>query len=156
MITHGFEETLSQHPLFRNFDAETMALLVGCARNEHFVRGATIYSEGSSADRFFILRHGDVAMEIATPERDPLIVETVHDGDVFGWSWMVPPYRHSSNARALNDVRAISLDAVCLRTKCEANPVLGYQLFKHWLPHLAGRMRALRLQLLDLYGSKVG
>ncbi|MDE3028196.1 MAG: cyclic nucleotide-binding domain-containing protein [Paracoccaceae bacterium] len=156
MHTHGFEEILADHPLFKSLDAAALALLAGCARNEHFEQGATIYAEGGTADRFFILRHGDVAMEIATPERSALIVETLHPGDVFGWSWMITPFRHTSDARALSDVRAISLDGACLRRKCDENPALGYALFQNWIPHLAQRMRALRLQVLDLYGTKAG
>ncbi len=154
MQIHSFDEILADHPLFKAFDPATVSLLAGCARNEHFTPGGPIYSEGDAADRFFILRHGDVAIEIATPERAPLIVETLHAGDVFGWSWMIPPFRHTSDARAVTEVRAISLDGACLRRKCDETPALGYQLFQHWLPHLARRMRALRLQLLDLYGTR--
>jgi CRP/FNR family transcriptional regulator, cyclic AMP receptor protein len=154
MRIHGFEEVLAEHPVFKDFDAETLALLAGCARNEHFAAGTTIYAEGGGADRVYILRHGDVAIEISTAERASLIVETLHEGDVLGWSWMVPPFRHQSDARALTEVRAVSLDAVCLRGKCDANPVLGYRLFQHLLPHMALRVRALRMQLLDLYGAK--
>ena len=39
MKIHGFEEILSEHPVFKDFDKETLALLAGCARNEHFRRG---------------------------------------------------------------------------------------------------------------------
>jgi CRP/FNR family cyclic AMP-dependent transcriptional regulator len=154
MKTHGFVELLASHPVFKDFDEATLALLAGCARNEHFAAGSTIYGESDGADKVYILRHGDVAVEIATPERAPLIVETLHAGDVLGWSWMVPPYRHMSNARALADVRAVSLDAICLRGKCDENPILGYRMFQHLLPHMARRVTALRLQLLDLYGTR--
>ena len=156
MRTHGIEEILSDHPVFRDFDATTLALLVGCARNEHFHAGDRIFAEDDPADRVFILRYGDVAVEIATPERAPIIVETLHPGDVLGWSWMVPPYRHMSDARALTDIRAVSLGADCIRKKCDDNPVLGYQMFSHLLPHMALRLRTLRLQLLDLYGPGSG
>lgn len=153
-MLHQFDEILARHPLFKAFDAETIALFAGCARNEHFRPATRIYAEGAAADRFFIITHGDVALEVSTPEREPLIVETLHDGDLFGWSWMVPPYKHSNDAMALSEVRAISLDGSCLRGKCEANPALGYRMFQEWVPHLITRLRSLRLQTLDLYGVK--
>ena len=156
MKIHGFEEILAGHPVFKDFDKETLALLAGCARNEHFKAGTPIYGEGSPADKVFILREGDVAVEISAPERAPIIVESLHAGDVLGWSWMIPPYKHMSEARAVSDVRAVSLDATCMRGKSEDNPALGYQMFKHWLPHMASRVRALRMQLLDVYGAKKG
>jgi CRP/FNR family transcriptional regulator, cyclic AMP receptor protein len=155
MEIRHFDEILAEHPLFKSFDAETIALFAGCAKNEHFRAGQRIYSEGAPADRFFIVTHGDVALEIATPEREPIITETVHTGELFGWSWMLPPYRHTNDAMALNDVRAISLDGACLRGKCETNPALGYTMFQNWVPHLITRLQSLRMQVLDLYGVKV-
>ncbi len=156
MRIQGFREIVAEHSVFKNFDQETLELLGGCARNERFVAGETIFREGDAADKLYILRKGDVAVEIATPEMAPLIVETLHEGDLLGWSWMVPPHLHMSDARALTEVRAVSLDAGCVRDKCDQNPVLGYLMFRHWLPHLAARMRAMRMQLLDLYGTKRG
>lgn len=152
MRTHGFVEILSAHPVFGKFDAETLELIAGCARNEHFRAGERIFAEDDPAEKIYLLRHGDAAVEIAAPERAPIIVETLHPGDVLGWSWMVPPYRHMSDARALTEIRAVSLGADCVRKKCDENPALGYQMFRHLLPHMALRLRTLRLQLLDLYG----
>ena len=156
MRIHGIEEILSEHPVFKAFDKETLGLLAGCARNEHFRAGDRIFTEGDPADKVYLIREGDAAVEIATSERAPIIVETLHAGDVLGWSWMVPPYRHMSDARAMTEIRAVSLGADCMRTKCDDNPVLGYRMFQHLLPHMAVRVRALRMQLLDLYGTKKG
>ena len=52
-----------------------------------------------------------------------------------------------------SDIRALSLDAACLRRKCDEAPAIGYAFFKAWLPHLAGRMQMQQLRLLDLYGG---
>ncbi|WP_417680376.1 cyclic nucleotide-binding domain-containing protein [Roseibium sp.] len=156
MKIHGFEEILAQHPVFKDCGQDTVDLLSGCARNEHFRAGETIFSEGDDAEKVFLLREGDVAIEISAPQHEPLIVETLHAGDVLGWSWLMPPFKHMSDARALNSVRAVSLDANCLRTKCGQNPELGYQMYQHFVPHLAARFRALRMQLLDVYGTRKG
>ena len=156
MEIHSVGEILAAHPLFKGLDPETLALFAGCARNEHFRAGETIYSEGEDANKAYLIREGDVAVEISAPNHEPLVVETVRAGEVLGWSWMVAPYKHMSDTRALNDVRAVSLDAVCMRGKSETNPALGYHMFQHLVPHMAKRFRALRLQLLDVYGMKKG
>ena len=156
MQIHGLTDILAGHPVFKDFDTETLDLLAGCARNEHFRPGQTIYAEGDDADKVFLIREGDVSVEISTPHHEPIIVETLRAGDVLGWSWMVPPYKHMSDARALNDVRAISLDAACMRNKAERTPALGYHMFRHFVPHMAVRFRAMRMQLLDVYGTRKG
>ena len=140
MALHGFEDILAEHPVFKGFDSETLALLAGCAMNERFKPGDTIYSEGDPADKVYILREGDIAVHICSPEKEPIIIETLNAGDVLGWGWMVPPYCCMSDARAVSPVRAVSLDAECMRSKCDANPALGYAMFQNWMPHLAARL----------------
>ena len=156
MAIKTIRDHLAENPVFSGFDGDTLDLVAGCGHNVHFEAGDQLLREGTDADAVILLRHGDVAIEVAAPQKDPLIVETLHEGDIVDWSWLVPPYRNMSDARALTDVRAISLDAGCIRGKCDDYPKLGYQMFKHWLPHLAGRIRAQRLQVLDLYGADAG
>ena len=52
--------------------------------------------------------------------KGPVVIDTLNEGEVFGWSWLVPPYRYFSAARAVTPVSAIALDGACLRGKCEA------------------------------------
>lgn len=151
MSLKGFEQILKDHPAFMSFDEETRALLAGCAKNEQFAPGEMIYREGDPADRVFLLRRGDVSIEVSAPARKPIVIETAHPGDILNWGWMVPPYTCMSDARAQGAVSAVSLDATCMRGKCDANHALGYEMFQHWLPLVARRVRALRLQLLDVY-----
>ena len=49
------------------------------------------------------------------------------------------------------DVRAIALDGKCLRTKCEQNHDLGYEVLKRFAQIMEQRLDATRLQLLDVY-----
>lgn len=155
MDIHSIPELLAEHPILGRFDAASIELLTGCARNRHFGAGELIQREGEPADLVHVLRKGDVAIEIAAAHLSPIIVETVHGGDILGWGWLIPPYRTMYDARALTEVSCVSLDAKCLRDKCDEHPVLGYQLFKYWLPHLAARFRAQRLQVVDLYGASI-
>lgn len=74
-------------------------------------------------------------------------------GDFVGASWLIPPYRWAFDARAVELTRATSIDAACLRGKCEADHDLGYEMMKRFLPPLVKRLHATRLQLLDVYGK---
>ena len=82
-----------------------------------------------------------------------MTIETIEGGEVLGWSWLFPPYRTFFDARALNAVRALSLDGSCLRTKCEKDPAFGYELLKRFAGVVISRLEATRMQLLDLYGN---
>ena len=156
MTVRRVESLLAGHPVFRDFDAATLAELAGCARLKRFEAGATIFREGDPAERVHLLREGDVALELSAPGREPLVIETLHAGEVLGWSWLVPDHRAMSTARALTAVATVSLDATCIRAKCDADPALGYAMFKRWVPHLSARVRAQRMQVLDLFAGRTG
>ena len=46
-------------------------------------------------------------LEIYTPERGLIVIQTLSEGDVLGWSWLAPPYRWSLDAQAIELTRAI-------------------------------------------------
>ena len=153
MSIHSFEGVLREHPFFAGLDDEHLALLAGCASNVLFHPGEFLFREGSPADRFYIVRHGRVAVQAFAPGRGAVSIETIDEGEVVGWSWLFPPYTAHFDARALTLVRALSLDGACLRAKCEKDPGLGYQLTKRFAQVVVHRLEATRVQLLDLYGD---
>ena len=81
-------------------------------------------------------------------------METVAEGEVLGWSWLVPPYRWRFDARAVGPVRAIVLDGKCLRTKCRTNHDLGYELLNRTVNIVGRRVKTTRFRLLELYSAE--
>lgn len=150
---HGLAPLLAEHPFFRGLRPEHLATIAGCASNVRFDAGAMIAREGDEAAKFYVIRHGTVAIESFAPNAGPVIIQTVSAGDILGWSWLLPPYNWQFSARAQELVRAVALDGTCLRAKCEADHDLGYELLKRFAEIVAQRLSATRLQLLDLYGQ---
>lgn len=148
------EPLLAEHPFTRGLLPQYLELITGCASNVRFEAGEKIYSAGEEADVFYIIRQGKVAVEIFIPGRGSVAVETLRDGEVLGWSWLFPPYRWRFDARALELTRAIAMDGKCLRNKCDADPVLGYDMAKRVAYVMMQRLEAARLQLLDVYGER--
>jgi CRP/FNR family transcriptional regulator, cyclic AMP receptor protein len=146
------EHILAEHPFFKDLDARYLGLIVGCASNVRFDAGRFLFREGEEADQFYLIRHGRVALEVFTPARGPLVVQTCDEGEVLGWAWLLPPYHWHFDARAVELTRAIALDGKCLRTKCEEDHDLGYELLKRFAHIIEHRLQATRLQLLDVYG----
>ncbi len=150
----GLERILKEHPFFSGFPEDQISLVAGCARNHRFDAGQYLFHEGDPADEFFLIRHGKVALEIAAPGQPPIIISTLGEGEIVGASWLLPPYRWNSDARALELVRALGIDAACLRGKCEADHHLGYEMMKCFAPVLVKRLQATRLQILNVYGKR--
>jgi len=148
----NLERILREHPFFSEIRHEYIHLLTECAFNVRFSAGATIFRRGQDANRFYLIRAGRVAIEMHDPNRGLLILQTLQEGDIVGWSWIVPPYKWRFDARALELTRAIALDGACLRSKCEQDHDLGYSLLKRFAQIISQRLEGVRLQVADIYG----
>ncbi len=148
----GLERILSEHPFFAGLSPEYSQLIAGCARNQLFPVEQYLFHESEPANEFFVIRHGKVGLEICAPGRTPIVFATLGAGEIVGASWLVPPYRWTFDARAMELTRAIGIDAACLRGKCEADHHLGYEMMKRFLPIFVKRLHETRLQILDVYG----
>lgn len=146
------DRLLGDHEFFKGLSAEYLRLIAGCGKNVKFEAGEYLFREGEDANQFLAVRHGKAAVEIFVPQRGPVVVQTVGDGELLGWSWLFPPYKWQFDARAVETVRATQFDGACLRTKCDADPALGYELMKRLAHIVSQRLQAARLQLLDMYG----
>ncbi|HEY7121848.1 MAG TPA: cyclic nucleotide-binding domain-containing protein [Solirubrobacterales bacterium] len=146
------EQLLAEAKAFNGMSNEHLALIAGCAQNQTFEDGAYLMREGDPADTFYVIRHGRVAMEIFVPQRGAVTIETIDDGDLLGWSWLVPPFRQHLDARAIGNVHTVAFDAGCLRGKADEDPELGYELMRRFIPVIVERLQATRVRLLDVYG----
>jgi len=145
------ERIIAEHSFFTGLEPYYANLLTGCASNVRFEAGTYIFKEGEEANEFYLLRSGKVALEIFAPQRKPIMLATLGEGEILGWSWLLPPYQWRFHAHALEKVRAIALDGKCLRSKCEQNHDLGYEILKRFAQIMEQRLEATRLQLLDVY-----
>lgn len=128
--------------------------LLGFAHETSFHAGARLFEEGGVADRFWLLRSGLVALDVHVPGRGPVVVETVADGELLGWSWLFEPYRWHLGARTRTEVHAWEFDAGLVLDAMEDSPAAGLALFRTIADEAIGeRLRGARTRLLDLYGN---
>lgn len=150
----NLERIIAECPFFADLDPAYLKLVVGCASNVRFEAGAYVFKEGTPADTFYLIREGKVAVEIFAPQRKPLVVATIGEGEILGWSWLLPPYVWKFNGHAVHATRAIAVDGKCLRGKCEENHDLGYEVLKRLVQIIEHRLDEARFQLVDVYAAR--
>jgi CRP-like cAMP-binding protein len=147
------ERILRTHPFLLNFPEHSLRAMVGCASQVRFGAGEFICEIGQEANSFFLIRHGLVALGFRTSPGSSITVETIGEGDLLGWSGLIPPHRWELDAHAVDATLALKFDAGCLRRKCETDHEFGYELYKRFTPVVAERLQAVRVQALDMYGA---
>ncbi|MGW3013125.1 cyclic nucleotide-binding domain-containing protein [Streptomyces sp. NPDC001219] len=117
-------------------------------------RATRLFEEGRRADRFWIIRSGQVVLDQHVPGRRAAVVETLGREELLGWSWLFPPYLWHLGAETVGPVEAVEFDAKAVRDLCEADPVLGRAMYRYVARTVADRLHGTRTRLLDLYGPQ--
>jgi CRP-like cAMP-binding protein len=91
-----------------------------------------------------------IALEVEEPGHT-LRVQTLSAGDELGWSALLMASGKYFQARALEPVEALALDAPELLAACKKDPSFGFAFLYRLLGVVAGRLEATRLQVHDMY-----
>src|SRR5688572_12596724 len=105
------------HPFVRGLNPEHLEMLEECAMMTGFNPGQVIFHEGETANRFYLILDGSVAVEMTSTEPAPVGVDHVSGGEVLGWSWLFPPYGLHFTAEAVEPTRAIFFYGTWLRER---------------------------------------
>jgi len=151
----SLEDSLAAHPFARGFTEDQMRTLASCLEGEStWIPDATLVAADGIADHCYLLVEGSAVISSHSPGRGRRSVQTIHAGDLLGWSWLFPPHRWAFDATALTPTRAIVLDAAKLRSAIDDDPSFGLEMVRRVGATVADRLNATRLQLLDLYGNR--
>lgn len=148
------QDLLKGNPIFCDFPEEFVDDLKECAWEMEFQKDQYLFWTGQDAKYMYILRDGKVALQSYTAERGPIVIETMGDSDIVGWSWLFPPHKWHFDAMALEPTRALVLDGRCIEGKCAANHELGYQLMKRFSSVMLDRLNNTRIRMIDIYAKR--
>lgn len=147
-------DLLSEHPFFSELSPGQLEFIAGCGKNVVFKEKESIAKPGDPADLFYLITHGSAALILEGRQNRPFIIQTLGEQEILGLGWLIPPYRWTIAAQAVDTVRAIAFDGACIRKKCEGDPALGYILMRHLAELLVNRQEATWLHLNDVYGNR--
>ena len=152
METTGVLEVLRETPLTAGLGHPERRRLAGLCEVRRAQPGDILLREGGETAHLGIVRSGRVALRLQVPGRGSTTVLTVEAGDVFGWSAVVPPYRATSTAIAMEPSEVLLCEARALREALNEDEDLAAALYPRLLQAVARRLEATRLQLLDVFG----
>jgi len=141
---------LERHPFSKHFRPPQIERLAALARAASFAPEQAIFRSGDECDDFYLIISGRVALELPVGKR-MLRIQTLSDGDEFGFSALIMGRGMTFQARALQQVEALAFDGSRLLEACRADAELGFGLMRQLLLVVSERLDATRLQLVDTY-----
>src|SRR5512139_3451985 len=104
----GHVEPLARVSLFSDLTPAQLGALASWFREDTFPADATILHEGDDAERFWVVKDGQVKIvRFGTGGRE-VVIEVIPPGEVFGGAAMLMP-QHPATAQALSDATTLSL-----------------------------------------------
>lgn len=133
--------------------ADALARLDDLATPAGFVAGDVILREATAVPFLAVVERGRVALRLFVPGRGNVTIVTVEPGELLGWSAIVPPYRATAQAVAVEPVTLTTYDAAALRARLETDPDLAIAVLPPLLAAVSDRLTTSWQQLLDVFAG---
>jgi CRP-like cAMP-binding protein len=143
----ALKQTLVEHPFFKGIDLRHLEFIALVASEQSFEADELIFQEGDEAETFYLISRGSVMLGTFIPGKGLANIESLGNGEVLGWSWLIPPYQWHFSARAIQQTQVIVLDGVQLRQQSEEDHEFGFELYKRLVLIIGQRLRATRMRL---------
>jgi CRP-like cAMP-binding protein len=148
---HNVLRALETLEFTRGFDRKQLESMASISTYVTFSEGATIFHEGDASDLVYLIVEGEVSLKTKVPGHDQVTILTLGPGQLLGWSSLFTPQQKTAGARANKATKAIAVNALELIELCKANTALGFMVMWRVADVIAGRLRAARQQLQEIF-----
>ena len=151
MSSNTVLEALQEMDFVQNLKPEHLEKLATMATEVEFPTKATIFQEGELSDKVYLIVDGKVAVEIFVPSRGRVTILTLRNRQMLGWSPLFEDKSNTASGRAMVPTKTLALDAKQLRNICKEDHELGCAIGWRVAETISSRLKATRLQLLDIF-----
>lgn len=144
-------EFLKQVRLFEALPVETLATLAEQASIDTYDTDHTLFYEGDAADRVYLVREGEVAIETVSRGGRIVSLATLGHHQLFGEMAVLDDGRRSANVRTLRTSTIISFSRQVFLSLIDTQPVFARQIISdlvHRLRTTDGQIEAITLKPL--------
>jgi CRP-like cAMP-binding protein len=145
---------LQRLPIAEELGKTRLERMAEVARLEEYSPGTLLFREGEPADDPRIIISGLISLMINVPHQGEMVVNTVSDGELLGFSALLSRHRWRSSARVSQTTRCLRFQGEALRQLMEMDHELGYQILRVAFRVATQRMGDGFLQILDVFGDE--
>lgn len=157
-------ELLRRYPFFAGFTCEQTDDLARVAEEITVKADHQFISEGERLANFFLVLEGTVGVIIKVPDKGieqsltrhitnnfitrDVTVSTVDEGEIFGWSALIPPNISTANAKSLTSCRVLVFDYQTLKPIINEDCCFGHLLTLRAAQTIRDRLRDRHIESL--------
>ena len=165
------ENPLASLTFFSSMQSETLDLIVQKGKILEFKSGDVIFHIDEPADHFYGLLEGEVDLSLVfkdkvlkteieyeeaiqariVDEEKSIVIDTVDQGQVFGWASLVGPARRTVTAQCTEPCRVIAIAASDLEAMFDKDSSLGYSIMKKLSDIIAKRLKNRTDKLIEAW-----
>jgi CRP-like cAMP-binding protein len=168
---------IADFAIFSDLSPDQRAAIARLGRIEQFDRGEEIFQQDTPATLFYGLLEGEIDLVLKVEEQvlqhqidyeealtvrhevieKPVVVDTLHRGDVFGWSSLVTPSGiMTATARCRQPSQALVIPGAELLKLFSADPSLGYRFMERLVGIISSRLRHRTERLTEAWAEAFG
>lgn len=151
MASESIKAYLIEHDFLQGMSPEFLELMARHVVEEEFSTQQCVFQQDSIAKHFYIIKNGNVDVEVPSLVGAPLVLQSLSKGAVLGWSWLIAPYKWHFEAHATQPSTLLTFDADALRDHCERDPKFGYDILKRFAALMMQRLEAARIQAIEAF-----
>lgn len=149
MSNYSINDYLLTHEFFSGFSDDLLKFLCECSSTHEIKTGQILFQQGESADKFYVVRTGRIALQMPAIMGPVLEIQTVDNDQVLGWSWLIAPYKWNFQTIAEEDTELLQFDGAAILARCEQEPQFGFELLKKFAALMSVGLNAARQKMMD-------
>ncbi|NND60002.1 MAG: cyclic nucleotide-binding domain-containing protein [Gammaproteobacteria bacterium] len=150
-MTDSTASIIASHELFADLEPRFIETLAEYASKRDVRAGENLFTQGQPATTFYLSLSGTIIVETPAIMGPSLELQSLGEGRILGWSWLIPPYKWHFQARAEEDSTVLEFDGTRLLQICEQDTAFGYQLLKRFASLMGDRLENARRRMMDAW-----
>lgn len=148
MPEQNIKKLVADNEFFSRLAPEYMDFLADHAKIRTISDGEVLFQYGQKADHFYLIATGEVSVGVTAIQGPALELQRLGPGEFIGWSWLIPPYKWSFQARVTAPGEVLEFDGAAVLAQCEQDSRFGYELLKRFSALMSERLDFARRRIM--------
>jgi len=148
--TENKVEVLKKCPFFGDLTDEQLTTLANMASTKTFEVGENLAKQGRTQEKMYVIEDGLVGLYLELGPMTHRQIQAASNYDIIGWSAMLPPYRSTTTAKAIETTKVLVFNGTDLLGLCHTMPAIGCKVNRGLASVVAQRLHHAYTQLMGV------